>query len=164
MCQLTETLTEDKYRSSMEKIGKQIARFSSRKGFDLLGFFEMALFAYLTGNADMHLKNFALLTTHANDIMLAPAYDMVSTRIAMPEDKDEAALTINGRKRKIKRSDFDSLAKSLQIPEKSVTNAYAKASKNLKELLEWINISFLSTKLKTEYKKIISEQAKKIEL
>ncbi len=96
MCQLTETLTEDKYRGSMEKVGKQIFRFSSRKGFDLIGFFEMALFAYLTGNADMHLKNFSLLTTVDKEIILAPAYDMVSTKMTLPEDKDEAALTING--------------------------------------------------------------------
>jgi serine/threonine-protein kinase HipA len=164
MCQLTETLTEDKYRGSMEKIGKQIMRFSSRPGLDLLSFFEMTLFSYLTGNADMHLKNFALLTTQERETILAPAYDMLSTKIAMPEDKDEAALTINGRKRRIKRSDFDALAKSLQLPEKSIQNVYVRASNNSKSFNDWIEISFLPVKLKAEYKKVIVECANKIQL
>lgn len=164
MCQLTETLTEDKYRSSMEKVGKQISRFSSRKGFDLIGFFEMALFSYLTGNADMHLKNFALLTTPAKEIVLASAYDMVSTKIAMPEDRDEMALTVNGRKRKITRADFDALASSLQIPDKSLQNSYAKASRSLREFNEWIDLSFLPVKLKTEYKQVIMQNAEKMQL
>ena len=75
MCQLTETLTNDKYRSSMEKVGKCIEKYSTRPGLDNLIFFETAIFNFLTGNADMHLKNFALLTTKENDIVLSPAYD-----------------------------------------------------------------------------------------
>jgi serine/threonine-protein kinase HipA len=162
MCQLTETLTEDKYRGSMEKIGKIIARHSSRPGLDAIAFFETVLFAFLTGNADMHLKNFSLLTTIENEIVLSPAYDLLCTKIPIPEDKEEMALTINARKRKLKRGDFDLFAKSLNIPEKTVTNIFAKFSKRLQEALEFIAISFLPVKMKTEYKGIISENASKI--
>jgi serine/threonine-protein kinase HipA len=164
MCQLTETLTEDKYRSSMEKVGKHIAKFSSRPGLDAVTFFETALFCFLTGNADMHLKNFALLTTEENDIVLSPAYDLVSTKIAMPEDKDEMALTINARKRKLRKSDFDSLAKNLKIPDKAIKNSYERFSEKIKEANEWIDISFLPKKMKAEYKTVITENAKKVEL
>lgn len=162
MCQLTETLTEDKYRSSMEKVGKHIAKFSNRPGLDAINFFETALFCYLTGNADMHLKNFALLTTESNEVVFSPAYDLLCTRIAMPEDKEEMALTINAKKRKLKRGDFDILAKSLHIPEKAISNSYQKFAGRIKEAKEWIDISFLPKKMREDYKRIITENSKKM--
>ena len=164
MCQLTETLTNDKYRSSMEKVGKCIAKYSTRPGLDKTVFFETAVFSFLIGNADMHLKNFSLLTTKENDIVLSPAYDMLSTEIAMPEDKDEMALTINARKRKLRRSDFNSLAKNLNIPTKAMENSYGKFSEKLNEVNKWIDISFLTDEMKKEYKSVVAENAKKIEL
>ncbi len=164
MCQLTETLTNDKYRSSMEKIGKCIEKYSTRPGFDKTIFFETALFSFLTGNADMHLKNFSLLTTKENDIVLSPAYDLVCTKIVIPDDKEEMALTINGRKNKLKRSDFDNLAKNLKIPAKAMENSYTKFANRINQANRWIEISFLPAKLKKEYKRVITENAKKIEL
>lgn len=160
MCQLTETLTEDKYRGSMEKIGKQIEKFSSRPGLDLINFFEMALFCFITGNADMHLKNFALLTTKEREIMLSPAFDMVCTKIAMPGDKEEMALTINAKKRKLRKNDFDALANNLKIPEKTMQNAYVKFFKKIKTAIEWIDISFLPEEMKAQYRTLIEERIK----
>jgi len=164
MCQLTETLTSDKYRSSMEKIGKQIYNFSTRPGIDVITFFEMSILSFLTGNADMHLKNFSLLRTIQNDIILSPAYDLVCTKIAMPEDKDEMALTINARKRRLRKNDFDSLAKNMKIPEKAMENSYEKFADKINEAGEWIDISFLPAKMKEDYKTVITENARKIEL
>ncbi len=163
MCQLTETLTEDKYRGSMEKVGKQILKFSSRPGLDAITFFETALFCFLTGNADMHLKNFALLTNEENDIALSPAYDLVSTKVVMPEDKEEMALTINGRKRKLKKSDFDTLAKGLNIPQRSIENSYKKIAGKIPDAYKWLSICFLPEKMKKEYRQVIDENAKRIE-
>ncbi len=162
MCQLTETLTNDKYRGSMEKIGKQISNFSTRPGIDVIAFFEMTILCFLTGNADMHLKNFSLLRTMQNDIILSPAYDLVCTKIAMPEDKDEMALTINARKRKLERSDFDSLAKNMKIPEKVIEHSYRKFADKINDAIGWIDVSFLPTKMKDEYKNVIIENARKI--
>lgn len=164
MCQLTETLTNDKYRSSMEKIGKQISNFSTRPGIDVITFFEMTILSFLTGNADMHLKNFSLLRTIQNDIILSPAYDLVCTKIAMPEDKDEMALTINTKKRRLKKSDFDSLAKNMKIPEKVMENSYRKLADRINDAIGWIDISFLPIKMKDDYKSVIIENASKIGL
>ncbi len=164
MCQLTETLTEDKYRSSMENIGKQIAKFSSRPGLDVITFFETSLFCFLIGNADMHLKNFALLTTKAGDVILSPAFDMVSTALAMPEDKDEMALTLNAKKRKIKRKDFDALATHLKIPERSRQIVYERSVEKLKAAEDWIKISILPEKMKSKYLNILRENAGKLSL
>ena len=164
MCQLTETLTNDKYHSSMEKIGKCISNYSSQPGLDNITFFELTLFSYITGNADMHLKNFSLLTDTDNRIILAPAYDLLSTKIAIPEDREETALTINGRKNKLTKSDFDSLAKNLKLPEKSMQNSYSKFEKKLSEAYKWIDISFLPLTMKEQYKSILAEKASRIKL
>jgi len=164
MCQLTETLTSDKYRGSMEKIGRQIALFSTQPGLDAIRFFELALFSFLTGNADMHLKNFSLLTNTANETSLSPAYDLVSTKIAIPEDKEDMALTINGRKRKVKKADFDLFASHLKIPARAIQNIYKKFSNGLPAVLACIDTSFLLEKEQTHYKALIRENAAKLEL
>lgn len=164
MCQLTETLTEDKYRSSMEKVGKHIEKYSSQPGFDLVTFFELTLFCFLTGNADMHLKNFALLTSRNNNIIFSPAYDLVNTTLIMPEDLEEMALTINGRKRKLKKSDFQTLAKTLKIPDRSAGNSFKKFSKLIPEAQEWIKISFLPDPMKIKYHELIQRNAERLEL
>ncbi len=102
MCQLTEKLTEQKYKGSHEQIAKIIMLHSAYPVLDLLTYFEVLLFCYLTGNADMHLKNFSLYKP-ANEYILAPAYDLLSTKLVLPDDKDELALTLNERKRKLKK-------------------------------------------------------------
>lgn len=159
MCQLTETLTADKYRSSMEKIGKHIALYSSRPGLDAIHFFELALFSFLTGNADMHLKNFSLLTTRQNNIILSPAYDLLCTKLALPEDPEEMALTLNGKKRKLKRSDFDTLAKSLKIPDKALKNTYNRFSNKLKDAVSFLEVSFLPEERKMDYQTLLKARA-----
>lgn len=167
MCQLTETLTADKYRGSMEKVGKHIHKYSSRPGLDALNFFVLTLFSFLTGNADMHLKNFSLLTAPVGEIVLtvlSPAYDLLCTKLAMPEDTEEMALTLNAKKRKLKRSDFDAFADNLKIPKRSVERTFAKFSKRVANARELLRISFLSEDLKTEYQSLIDERATRLEL
>ncbi len=164
MCQLTETLTADKYRGSVEKIGKQILQQTTYPGFDAIRFFELTLFCYVTGNADMHLKNFSLLTTGQNEIVLSPAYNLLCTKMAIPEDKDEMALTLNGKKRKMIKSDFDSLAKNLKIPQKTVENVYNRFAKKIDEAKSFIDASFLTEEMKRLYMDILMDLASKIDL
>lgn len=156
MCQLTETLTEDKYRSSIERVGKKIKQFSSAPGLDTINFFELVLFSFLTGNADMHLKNFSLLTKDKNIIGLSPAYDLLSTKLALPEDKEESALTINSKKNKLKKRDFNKLGENLGIPERSIAHAYAKIDFTIDIAAKFIMQSFLPENQKISYCEIIN--------
>ena len=96
-CQLTETLTEHKYRGSVEKIGKLVRQFTTNTGYEQQRLFELVLFCYLTGNTDMHLKNYALIENSLGQYELSPAYDLLSTLLVLP-DEEESALTINGKK------------------------------------------------------------------
>ena len=158
LCQLTETLTEHKYRGSIEKVGKTIRHYTTNKGLDALALFELIVFCFITGNADMHLKNFSLIRFDNGEVALSPAYDLVSTKLAMPEDLEESALTITGKKNRLKRADFDELASKLNIPVKSSERVYTKFAKKQAEMLELIERSFLSDEMKELYVKLLVER------
>lgn len=163
MCQLTEKLTEQKYKGSHEQIAKIIMLHSAYPVLDLLTYFEVLLFCYLTGNADMHLKNFSLYKP-ANEYILAPAYDLLSTKLVLPDDKDELALTLNARKRKLKKSDFNHLLNTYKIDEKVIENIYEKYRKIIPQWLNFIDTSFLPQQMKEEYKSIINKRKSILDL
>ena len=161
LCQLSERLTEDKYKGSMEQVGKVIMQHSTNPLFEALVLFEVTLFSFLTGNADMHLKNFSLIDLSNNFTTLAPAYDLLSTRLVIPEkdDPEELALTMNGRKRKFTRNDFMQFAQSLKLNEKQVANSMNRFKKALPKVLDFINESFLLDEKKVEYRELMQERA-----
>ena len=158
MCQLTERLTEDKYRGSHEQVAKAILKYAANPGLDLVNFFELVLFSFLTGNADMHLKNFSLI--HQPDIgpIFSPAYDLVATALVNPNDDEDLALTLNGRKKKINRNDFISAFTTLGLDEKQQENIFKKMAKAKNSWFEFIDISFLSTDSKAAYKNLIQHR------
>jgi serine/threonine-protein kinase HipA len=152
-CQLSEFLTENKYRGSYEKIGKLILKYCTQTGFDALTYFELVLFSFLTGNNDMHMKNFSVLYTDEG-VSLSPAYDLLNVNLVNPQDDEELALTMNGKKKRIRLSDFDVLARSMNIPETAVRNTYNKFSSSNKEVGKMIEASFLSSEKKALYLEI----------
>lgn len=152
MCQLTERLTEDKYHGSYEQIGKTIQKHSVTPGLDVVNFFELILFSFLTGNADMHLKNFSLLEQPGIGMTLSPAHDLVNTNLVNPTDIEEMALTLNGRKKKLKKQDFLAAMTTLKVNEKQQENIFNKMTKALPKWMELIDRSFMSDGFKKQYK------------
>lgn len=161
MCQLSERLTEDKYKGSYERIAKLIRRYSSAPLLDVVNFWEVVLFSWLTGNADMHLKNFSLFRP-ANDYMMTPAYDLLSTALAMPEDDEELALTLNGKKKRIKREDFEIAMRDSGLEEKAISNLFLRFSKAIPKWHELITESFLPLNLQQAYHDKIDKMVRKI--
>jgi serine/threonine-protein kinase HipA len=162
MCQLTERLTEDKYQGSYEQIAKVIQKHSATPGLDVVNFFELVLFSFLTGNADMHLKNFSLLEQPGLGMTLSPAYDLVNTTLVNPADEEEMALNINGRKKKLKMLDFVVAMNTLKVDEKQQENIFNKMWKALPKWHELINRSFMSKEFKVQYKSILTERINRI--
>ena len=158
MCQLSERLTEYKYKGSYEQIAKLIMKYSSVPKLDVVNFWEQVVFSWITGNADMHLKNFSLYSLRKGIYSLTPAYDMVSTALVMPEDTEELALTLNGKKRKIKRSDFEIAMNKSGLETKIIEKLFAKFEKITSKWFEYIDISFLPDEMKEDYKQIIVEK------
>ncbi|HNM68008.1 MAG TPA: HipA domain-containing protein, partial [Chitinophagales bacterium] len=157
-CQLTENLTEHKYRSSIEKVAKATQKFTTNKGLETLRLFELVLFCYLTGNADMHLKNFALVENNLGEFELSPAYDLLSTSLVITNDKEETALNINGKKSKLKKKDFDTLAISMNINTKVLESIYTKFEKVLPYWIDFIKQSFLSKAMQKKYIELITNK------
>lgn len=158
LCQLTETLTEHKYRGSVEKAGKVVRQFTANKGFESQRLFELVLFSYLTGNADMHLKNFSLIENNSGEYELSPAYDLLNTALVIPDDQEESALTINGKKNRLKKSDFDALANSLSIAELPLQSIYGRFSKIYDRWSDIIRFSFLSPEIQKKYRALIDNR------
>jgi serine/threonine-protein kinase HipA len=126
----------------MEKAGKIILKYSSNPGLDVISFFDLALFSFLTGNADMHLKNFSLMTQEMGEIGLAPAYDLICTQILLPEDLEEMALPVNDKKAKLNRMDFENMAETLKISKKAMQNSFERLHQALPEICSILDESF----------------------
>lgn len=163
LCQLSELLTEQKYKSSYERVGKIIKQYTTNSGLDAIKYFRLVLFCFLTGNNDMHLKNFSLMHTDKG-ILFSPAYDLLNVNLIFPEDKEDLALSLGGRKRKIKRSDFNQLAMSLALSETVRDNIYKDFSKQIDQVQNMIDRSFLSEEYKKEYFRIYESKIKQIDL
>ena len=132
---------------------------------DLINFFEQVLFSFLTGNADMHLKNFSLIEQPGTGFVLAPAYDMVASALVVKGDNEELALNFNGKKRKIQRKDFDSVFSSFNVlEEKTIRNMYSKFSNVIESWLQFIPQSFIDQPLQEQYTQLIQERAKALGL
>jgi len=162
MCQLTERLTEDKYQGSYEQIAKTIQKYSSTPVLDIVNFFELVLFSFLTSNADMHLKNFSLLEQPGLGMILSPAYDLVNTVLVNPADDEELALTLNGKKKKIRKQDFTIAMNTLKLSEKQQENIFKKMMAAKPKWMTYVDQSFLSNEFKEQYKQLIMNKFEKL--
>ena len=162
MCQLTERLTEDKYHGSHEQVAKAILKYSRNPGLDVINYFEQVLFSFLTGNADMHLKNFSLMKIPGTGHVLSPAYDLVATALVNPADKEDLALTLNGKKKKITRNDFIAAFRTLNLDPKQQENIFRKMLSAKAGWMDFIGISFLSDDFKERLMTIIEQRFKRI--
>lgn len=161
MFQITEAF--DKYKSSMEKIGKALGAYSSNTLLDKIFYFDLAVFCFLTGNNDMHLKNFSMIEIPSG-WALSPAYDLLNVSIVLPEDSDELALTLGGKKKKLKREHFEALGEGLGLTPNQIKSSFKRMMKNKSEAFTWIDRSFLSKEMKIAYREVLESRYKQLKL
>ena len=156
-CQLDLRLTADKYKGSYERCAKIIERYSSRKGFDMAELFTRLAFCFITGNSDMHLKNFSLLETapRSGEYILSPAYDLLPVNVIMPEDKEQFALTMNGKKANLRRGDFLTFADSCGISRAAAEKMIARLLTKEQTLLDLCDASLLPEEMKQTFRGLI---------
>jgi len=164
MCQLTERMTEDKYKGSHEHIAKVIKRCSANPLFDLVRFFDRVFFCYITGNVDMHLKNFSLFKDKEIGWKLAPAYDLLSTRLVIPESKDpdELALTLNGKKSNFSLNTFKKFGQNIGLNTKQIDNIFEKYESRINDFIEVVGQSFLNNNMQENYTLLLEQRAKNL--
>ncbi|MDN4166209.1 HipA domain-containing protein [Cytophagales bacterium LB-30] len=161
MFQITEAF--DKYRSSMEKVGKALDAYSSNTLLDKIFYFDLALFTFFSGNNDMHLKNFSMISSPSGWV-LSPAYDLLNVTIVIPDDTEELALTLAGKKRKLKKAHFEQLGEGLGLTPKQIKGAFGRMIKHKPRAEEWVNQSFLSEEMKKAYLEVMNKRFSQIGL
>ncbi len=161
MCQLTLHPTEYKYKGSYEQIAKAIMQHCDMPRLDLTNYMQVLLFCFVTGNNDMHLKNFSLYRP-SNSYQLSPAYDLVNVAIANPKDTEELALTLSGRKSKLQLKDFMSSAATMGLEPNVMLRLIDNMHKALPKWESLIQRSFLSDEMKDLYNQIITSRLNRL--
>ncbi len=163
MCQLTLHPTEYKYKGSYEQIAKTIMQYCETPKLDLTNYMQLLLFCFVTGNNDMHLKNFSLYRPMSS-YKLSPAYDLLNVAITNPKDKEELALTLNGRKTRLRLDDFLKAASTMGLEENVVIKLVDSLHKALPKWTQLIHDSFLSDELKESYEKFIMQRLERLQV
>jgi serine/threonine-protein kinase HipA len=157
-CQLAEQPPKDKYEGSAELCVRLLRRHASEPLVDVLRLYRLMAFCWWTGNGDMHLKNFSLLTGEDGLHRLSPAYDLVSTTLVIPDD--QLALSVGGKRDRLTRKDWLDFAGYGGIPERAALRALATISSSLDECVEMIDRSFLGPSFKNAYRDLLQERAR----
>jgi len=154
--------TDDKYAGSYERIASFIKKHSNVPGLDLVKLFERALLFFVLGNGDAHLKNFSLLKKEEVGYSLSPAYDIVNSRLVLPEEKEELCLSLNGKRNNISKKDFHGLSEHLGLNSKQVHHAIERL-RGLRPPIEMmIAESFLGERLRDRFLGVFKERMKRI--
>lgn len=161
LCQLSEQLTEYKYRGSYEQVCKVIRRFSKAPMLDVVNFWQIVLFCWLTGNSDMHLKNFSLYAPN-RVFLMAPSYDLLNTLAVLTSDTEEMALTLNGKKSRISWEDFRSAMTRSDVNAKVQENIRKRFLQLQPKWIDAIRNSFLSDDMQDKYIHILDERMSRL--
>ncbi len=159
-CQLDYRLTRDKYHGSYEQCGKIIKRFSERSKLDLSELFIRIVFFYITGNSDMHLKNFSLIEMVVGSMqyVLSAAYDLLPVKVIMPEDEEDFALALNDKKTNIRRKDFFMFAENIGITKQTAQKMIFQLVAQKEKLQLMCMESYLPNHLKTSFSELIEKR------
>ncbi|HPQ46169.1 MAG TPA: HipA domain-containing protein [Clostridia bacterium] len=163
-CQLSNRLTSDKYKGSYENCAKIIKQFSHRPGLDLSELFLRVVFSFIIGNSDMHLKNFSLVEAEPSgrQFCLSGAYDMLPVNIIIPEDNDQLALTLNGKRSRIHRRDFLAFADTCGISLKAAGSMMDMLCSMADSFLTGCDQSYISVENKGKTRDLILNRIRAI--
>jgi serine/threonine-protein kinase HipA len=89
---------------------------------------------------------------------LSPAYDLLNVSILNPDDKEELALTIEGKKKKLKLAHFEKLGQGLGLSNKQLSGVFKRFIANKETALSMLEQSFLSAEMKAKYRLVLIER------
>jgi serine/threonine-protein kinase HipA len=158
-----------KYDSSMEQLVKIIDAYCTFPAIEKVKLLKRSLFNFLVGNEDMHLKNFSLITRDKK-VELAPAYDFLSSTVAMlalgtpPDEIEEVALPLAGKKRKLSRTNWlDHFgAGRLSLPPKIIARVLGELLQTIDACLDRIRESFLPDEQKELYADLLCQRVERL--
>jgi serine/threonine-protein kinase HipA len=162
--QLTGNSRDTKYDFTMEKLVKVIDEYCTFPAVEKADFFKRVLFCFVTGNEDMHLKNFSVITK-AGKTTLAPVYDFLNSSVSIKNPQEETALSLKGKKSNFKSMEWiDYFAKErLELNDKTIDTILSNMNKSVSRWTELVEISFLSNAMKEKYLKLMDNRIKRFE-
>ncbi|MBX9653884.1 HipA domain-containing protein [bacterium] len=155
-CQIAEKSPKEKYDGSAELCVRLIRKYATEPLVEIFKLYRLMLFIWWSGNGDMHLKNFSLLTSEDGVIQLTPAYDLVCTRLVIPDD--QLALPIAGKRDRLDRADWLEFARYCNLPEKPVMRVVSELVGSQTKATELIDRSFVSSDKRKEFVNLIVER------
>nr|MBU1328356.1 HipA domain-containing protein [Candidatus Omnitrophota bacterium] len=150
----------DKYKGSVEQIGRKLKEISSAPGYDVQLLFERVILNFILGNGDAHLKNYSIAHRDKDNIRLTPAYDIVCSKLVIPEEED-SAITIHGKKNKLLREDFNQLGDDFNIP---IKIRYEKFGNKFNVIRRIIETSSIAKEKQVQFLEIVKERINRIGL
>lgn len=153
---------DDKYSGSYESIANFLKKHSDAPGLDLVSLFERALLFFVLGNGDAHLKNFSLVRKQDVGYQLSPVYDIVNSRLVLPEEKEEMCLSLQGKKNEISKKDFQRLSEHFGLLGKQAGNALERLNALRFSIGTMIEESFLNDRLKNRFLEIFRKRMERI--
>lgn len=169
LCQLTNRLTEHKYRGAYSQLSDAVKKYSSAPLLDVQRFWEIVLFSWITGNSDMHCKNFSMMSLDGNEYTLSPAYDLLAVWLTGVEDNDELAMPLTGSGLEggeviggYDRRSFESAMCGAGIDLKVSRWIIDRMVSNKDRWFEALESSFLPVSLKDRYKSLIEERLSRL--
>jgi len=166
MCQLTNRLTEHKYYGTYQQLAETIKKYSSAPMLDVQRFWELVLFSWMTGNSDMHCKNFSLIDTGNGEYVLSPAYDLLAVLLADPADTEEMAMgfSVGGKKSGFDRNTFMTAFVESGISVARSEKMIEQMKTHLPEWKELISQSFLPEKMKVDYYTLLDKRNRTLDV
>lgn len=163
--QLSGNDRETKYASSLERVAKVLEEFCTFPLIEKAKLFRRILFSFISGNEDMHLKNFSLIVREEKR-ELSPAYDLVNSTIALPRAREEMALPVNGKKRALTRADLIDYfgMQRLGLNVRTISQILEGIAAALPRMRELVDLSFLSEEMRQRYRRLLEERAERLEL
>jgi len=161
--QLQDRTRDTKYQSSMERVVETIERFCSFPAVEKRKLARRVLFCFLTGNEDMHLKNYSLITT-PKKVELSPAYDLLNTSIILRDPKDEMAMPIRGKKSNLTRRDLVDhfCGERCGLAPKVLEALLEELGTSVENWQEVIRRSFLSEEMREKYLDLLERRSEKL--
>jgi serine/threonine-protein kinase HipA len=156
-CQLAEKSPKEKYDGSAELCVRLLRKYATEPLIEIRKLYRLLVFVWWSGNGDMHLKNFSVFIGADGIVRLTPAYDLVATNLVIANDP--LALSVAGKKTKLRRSDWLEFAEYCQLSAKVAAPILDRQGSSADEAKSLIERSFLPDEQKPPYQELIQQRS-----
>ena len=161
--QLAGLSRDTKYNYSMESLVKLVNAHCTFPAVEKIKLFKLVVFSFITGNEDMHLKNFSIINQNGK-IEISPCYDLLNTTIEIKNASEEIALSLRGKKKNLTKSMLINYfgGERCDLNDKVITNTIQTIFDALPGWIEFINNSFLSDEMKEKYIDVVESRFERL--